>query len=197
METKNFIAFADQSKKVAEGSLPAVAEKSKAYLLAHPDAGVIVFDALTSQQVEIDFRGTPEAVRKRIEKTESPGSFSSDDAETRGGPGRPKLGVVSKEVTLLPQHWNWLSEQTGGASVTLRKLVDASMKKNAGRDSLRRAQESAYRFLLVTAGDRENYEEVLRALYAQDQTKFKRLMSTWPKDVRDHAFALAWSKAST
>ena len=192
MTSKSVVAFANQSKKVAQGALPIVAEKAKAFLQSNPEATLLVFDQVTSQQIEIDFRGTPEAVRKRIEKAlATPLESSAEDSEKRAGPGRPKLGVTSKEVTLLPSHWEWLADQPGGASVTLRKLVDAGMKKYAGRDLLRRSQEATYKFLHAIAGDRDNYEESLRALYAQDEATFKRCLTTWPKDIRDHALQLA------
>lgn len=191
MEAKKYIAFADLTKKVASGSLADVAEKAKQYLLTRPDADVLIFDCVTSEQVEIDFRGSPETVRRRAEKVQGPDVEIQSDAGKKAGPGRPRLGVIAKEVTLLPQHWDWLNEQPGGASVTLRKLVEASIKKNSARDTIRRAQDAAYKFLVVTAGDRDQYEEVLRALYAQDLTKFSRLMMSWPKDLRDHALHLA------
>ncbi len=192
MTPQSVIAFANQSKKVAHGALPVVAEKAKSFLQSNPEATILIFDQVTSQQIEIDFRGTPETVRKRVEKAlATPSESPTDESEKRAGPGRPKLGVRSKEVTLLPTHWEWLTEQPGGASVTLRKLVDAAMKKYASRDSLRRSQEATYKFLHAIAGDRENYEDALRALYARDKASFRRCFSTWPKDIRDHALRLA------
>lgn len=191
MQTNRYSAFADHSKKIAVGDLASVAETAKSYLVKHAKAQVIIFDDRTSEQVEVDFRGTSADVRKRIDKLMVDPGQSEASNDKKVGPGRPKLGVVAREVTLLPQHWEWLSTQPGGASVTLRKLVDAAKKKYQSRDELRRAQEITYKFLLVVAGDRPHYEDALRALYAQDKAKFKKLMDAWPKDVREHALSLA------
>lgn len=165
-----------QSKKISGGSVTEVALKVKDYLKSHPKAQVLIFDDETSLPVEIDLRGSVEAL---------------DDEPKKPGPGRPKLGVVAKEVTLLPQHWDWLALQPGGASVTLRKLVEEAKKRNHSKDQLRRAQESLHRFMTAMAGDLPDYEEALRALYAKDETKFSRLISRWPKDIREHVLRLA------
>ena len=101
--------------------------------------------------------------------------------------GRPRLGVVAREVTLLPRHWDWLSAQSGGASVTLRKLVDAARKQNSADDRVRRTQDVTYRFLHAVAGDVAGYEEVSRALYAWDLSRLDALMADWPTDVVAHA----------
>lgn len=106
--------------------------------------------------------------------------------------GRPSLGVEAKEVTLLPRHWQWLAKQPGGASVTLRKLVEAELRKGRGP---RERQDAAYRFLTAIAGDRPGYEEAVRALYADDRARFELLARHWPEAVRDHARALAWPDA--
>ena len=107
------------------------------------------------------------------------------------GPGRPKLGVVAREVTLLPRHWDWLNAQPGGASVALRKLVEEARKTRGQSDTLRARQEAAYRFLSAIAGDWRNYEEATRALFAGDAVRFAELTESWPTDVRDHARHLA------
>jgi hypothetical protein len=178
----SYTAFADSSKLIASGQLLEVALEAKTYLSKHARSSILIFDNETSRQMEIDFRGSKDDVRKRLEVEALPAI---------PGPGRPKLGVVAREVTLLPSHWDWLALQPGGASVTLRKLVDAAKKKNTGRDEIRQAQDAAYKFMTVMAGDRPHYEEALRALYAKDKTKFKKLMEDWPKDIRDHSLKLA------
>ncbi|MDT8324349.1 MAG: DUF2239 family protein [Bacteroidota bacterium] len=116
---------------------------------------------------------------------------AGDSEKKRRGPGRPKLGVVSREVTLLPRHWEWLSTQPGGASVTLRKLVETARKANSGKDRIRRAQEITYRFMNAVGGDLPGYEEALRALYAPDAARFASLVADWPKDVREHVLRFA------
>jgi hypothetical protein len=105
--------------------------------------------------------------------------------------GRPSLGVVAREVTLLPRHWEWLSSQPGGASVALRKLVEDARRANEGRDRVRLARESAYRFMMAMAGNEPGYEEALRALFSGEYGRLEGLTAGWPEDVRAHALRLA------
>ena len=91
------------------------------------------------------------------------------------GPGRPKLGVVAREITLLPRHWDWLAQQKGGASVAIRKLVDEARRVNEDGDRIRLAQEAAYRFMSAMAGNRPHYEEAIRALFAADSASFRKI----------------------
>jgi uncharacterized protein len=177
------IAFAG-ARCIAAGELAAVALKAKEAL----DRGrepILLFDAVTSEPIDLDFRGTPAELLKRLAKSAGP----AQDAPR--GPGRPKLGVVAREVTLLPRHWEWLSGQPGGASVALRKLVEQARRDTDGRDRVRRAQESAYRFMSAMAGDRPGFEEATRALFAGDRARFDRLVKPWPADIRNHARKLA------
>ncbi|WP_374029558.1 DUF2239 family protein [Bdellovibrio bacteriovorus] len=176
---REYTAFAD-AQKIASGDLRDVVVKVKEFLKDESKATVLIFDAVTSQQVEVDLRGTAATIVKRIEES----SLPSD--EKIGGRGRPKLGVVPREVTLLPQHWEWLASQPGGASVTLRKLVEEAKKKNAAKDQLRMAQDATYKFMNVMAGNLPSYEEALRALYAKDHDKFSKLIAKWPKDIKHH-----------
>jgi len=111
--------------------------------------------------------------------------------QPRTGPGRPRLGVVAREVTLLPRHWRWLSVQPGGASVALRKLVEDARRAHAGSDRQRDAQEAAYRFMSAMAGDAHGFEEAARALFAVDEKHFEEHIADWPQDVREHAQMLA------
>ncbi|MFL9870253.1 DUF2239 family protein [Paraburkholderia megapolitana] len=157
---------------------------------------ILVFDDLTSEPVEFDLRGTVDDVRARLAGTEPEVEPSANadqepvDAAPRGR-GRPKLGVVAREITLLPRHWDWLNEQSGGASVALRKLVDAARLASEDKDRRRAAQESAYRFMTALAGNLPGYEEATRALYANDRARFEKLIAVWPADVREHAGRLA------
>ena len=148
-------------------------------LHARPPGGepILVFDDRTGKQVDFDLRGSPEEVLAR--------------ALPPAGPGRPRLGVVAREVTLLPRHWEWLAEQPGGASVTLRKLVEQARKTSAPADRARAAQDAAYRFASAMAGNEPGYEEAMRALYAGDAAAFDERTAVWPRDVRDHVRVLA------
>ena len=107
------------------------------------------------------------------------------------GRGRPRMGVVAREVTLLPEHWDWLAAQPGGASVALRKLVHQASRAGAGRERLRRAQERSYKAMVALAGDRPGFEEAARALFAADTDRLRALVLRWPRDIRDHVLRLA------
>jgi uncharacterized protein len=155
------------------------------FLRDKPQGGeFLVFDDATGRQVDLDTRGTPEEISHRYAEEATPG------ARRRG---RPRLGVVAKEVTLLPRHWDWLSAQPGGASVALRKLVDQARRTSGDRDRAREAQEAAYRFLSAVAGNMPGFEEATRALFAYDRRRFGELVAEWPQDVRDYAIQLAFA----
>lgn len=145
---------------------------------------ILVFEDETGRAVDFDLRGERADIAARLNR--------QPDGETRGR-GRPKLGVIAREVTLLPHHWEWLSAQPGGASVTLRKLVEAARRKGDGKQLRRKAQDAAYAFITAMAGNRPHYEEAIRALYADDRPRFERCMADWPADVRRHAVALAYA----
>ena len=187
-------AFAG-SRRIASGNLTSVAVKVKNAVDRDERAAFLIFEDATSELVEIDTRGTVEQVLRLVavrQRKELPAvdADSSSNAAPRG-PGRPKLGVVAREVTLLPRHWEWLSTQPGGASVALRKLVEEARRANAGKDRVRLAQESCYRFMVAMAGDRPGFEAATRALFAGDRVRFEEQTARWPADVRDHAKKLA------
>jgi|SRR5665213_3584447 len=185
-------AFAG-TRRIASGDLPQVALKAKAAVDRSKWAQVLIFDDVTGELIEVDFRGTPDDVLHRIAgmSATAQGSESApSEGETRR-PGRPKLGVVAREVTLLPRHWDWLANQPGGSSVALRKLVEQARAANKGKDRHRRALEAAYRFLSAMAGNERGFEEATRALFAGNPGKFNEFVAAWPADVRDHAKKLA------
>jgi hypothetical protein len=189
------MAFADTTC-VASGALPQVARLAVEFVETHPNATVLLLDGRTSEVIDIDWRGTADEVAARLAPAPSVAADSPDDAATTAQvearlPGRPKLGVVAREVTLLPRHWEWLNEQPGGASVTLRKLVEEARRSTAGEARVRKAREACYRFMSILAGDEPGYEEALRALYAGDRARFELLTEQWPVDVRGHARRLA------
>ncbi|GAC1545322.1 MAG: DUF2239 family protein [Collimonas sp.] len=187
------IAFAG-TNRIASGQLALVALKVKELIDRNDSAAVLIFDDITSEQVEIDFRGSAEQVLQRLSASGSGAATmetAADDQQTARGPGRPKLGVIGREVTLLPRHWDWLNQQSGGASVALRKLVEEAKRRNEERDQLRLAQESAYRFMSAMAGNQAGFEEATRAFFAGDQLRFAELSEPWQIDIRDHARTLA------
>ncbi|WP_105384477.1 DUF2239 family protein [Neorhizobium alkalisoli] len=149
-------------------------------------SGVLIFDDATGRLVDLDLRGDVEECLARLPKDDA---GPVEPAERR--PGRPKLGVVAREVTLLPRHWEWLNRQPGGASVALRKLVEAARAAGDADSQKRQAQEAADRFMQALAGDQPGYEEAARALYAGQADRFEGLTAAWPKDIRNHAIRLA------
>ena len=183
-------AFAG-TQRLAGGPVRDVARAVKIHVDAHPESQVLVFDNTSAQPVEFDLRGTVEDVLARLDQT-VPSATKPAESESRPrGPGRPKLGVIAREVTLLPRHWDWLAAQPGGASVTLRKLVEDARRAAEGADRRRTAQEAAYRFMSAMAGNAAGFEEATRALFAADAAAFESLTHSWPADVRDFARELA------
>jgi len=187
---------------IARGAPLEVALAVKAELAreGNESAGaVLVFDDRDARPVEFDLRGTERDIEARLaaQASRERSAAASDDApeatpdDAPRGRGRPKLGVVAREVTLLPRHWDWLGAQPGGASVVLRRLVDAARHAGEARERVRAAQEAAYRFMTALAGNLPNYEEALRALYASERGRFEAANATWPQDVRDYARELA------
>ena len=187
----------NRHSRIASGSLPVNALAVKHALASGVAGPLLTFCDQTGQVVDIDLRGSDATMLARlppdarVQGNESPLGDAEDSGESRGR-GRPKLGVVAREVTLLPRHWDWLATHSGGASVTLRKLVDDARRASVDRDRQSRASESAYRFMSAMAGDMTGFEEASRALFANDAVKFRELSEAWPVDVRDYARHLAW-----
>lgn len=181
-EKQSWTAFAGE-KKLAEGGVLELATKIKRYLAKHPDgsSSLLIFNDATGQQVDWDLRGTPEEV---VERMQGPSQSA------KSGPGRPRLGVVSREIGLLPRHWDWLAEQPGGASVTLRKLVDEARRQNRSQDLSRQSQNAAYRFMSAMAGNLPHFEEASRAFFARNKPLFLTLTAAWPPDIREHVLRL-------
>lgn len=188
----NFTAFMGQ-RLLAAGPLAEVA-------LAVMDAGrrpaaspIVIFSDATGRPIDLDLRGTDREIIARLpQPAPDPSTDETAAAEPRGR-GRPKLGVVAREVTLLPRHWEWLGSQPGGASVALRKLVDEARRANGDADRARTARDAAYHFMSVMAGDLAGFEEASRALFADDRRRFVGLVAGWPDDIRDHVVRLAFS----
>ncbi len=184
--SKHYTGFAGH-RRIASGALAEVALKAREWLARNESASVIIFEDETGNQVHPELRGTAEEVLGRLAERSARETGSERAEETRrAGPGRPKLGVVSREVSLLPRHWEWLNAQPGGASVTLRKLVEEAKRNSQGTDKARRSQEAAYKFMHALAGDFPGFEEASRALFAKKHERFEQLIHPWPEDVREH-----------
>jgi uncharacterized protein len=151
---------------------------------------IAIFSDATGRAIDFDLRGSDDEIVARLPA--SPGPAAPEAAPPRGR-GRPKLGVVAREVTLLPRHWEWLTTQPGGASVSLRKLVEAARRANGDKDRSRAARDAAYHFMSAMAGNLPNFEEASRALFADDRRQFTALIAAWPGDIRDHIVRLACS----
>lgn len=195
----SWIAFAG-TRRIHSGTPADVARAAK-LAIDEGEQAVLVFDD-ASRVVDIDYRGSPEDVMARLgliddASTQSNGNEKGEDSSpylenpAPRGRGRPRLGVVAREVTLLPRHWDWLATQPGGASAAVRRLVDAARQSSVDKDRIRTAKESAYRFISAMAGNEQGFEEATRALFAGDETRFTAMSDSWPRDVREHARALA------
>ncbi|WCR27372.1 DUF2239 family protein [Paenibacillus thiaminolyticus] len=176
---------------VASGSLQHVVTTVKDALDDRDLAQLLIFDDSTGKQIDVDFRGKTDDVLKRLGEPSGdlPGTEVNHQPTRRVG--RPKLGVVSGEVTLLPRHWEWLKSQPGGASVTLRKLIDEARRSGEKQSNLRESQEATYNFMTAMAGNFHQYEEALRALYAGDSDRFYHFIDDWAPDIRNHIKRLA------
>ena len=134
----------------------------------------LIFDELSGKGVDFDLTGTiDEVVARQV-------------ARTRSGPGRPKLGVVGREVSLLPRHWEWLEEQPNGISAAIRRLVEEARKREPGAQRARRMRSALSRVMWALAGDLPNFEEATRALFEPDDTRLDGLITSWPADVRQY-----------
>lgn len=187
------------TRRIAHGPLIDVALAIKAMA---PQDPVLTFNDMSGAVIDLDLRGSTADIALRLtassEADGAPGA-SGEQAGNRAR-GRPRLGVVAREVTLLPRHWEWLARQPGGASQALRRLVDEARRADGGQTDRKAAQERTYAFLSALAGDLPGYEDVIRALFASDdiasdapagdQTAFARRMADWPPDVRAYALAL-------
>lgn len=183
-KSQQYSAF-DGFNLLVQGSLEAVVLMAKANSLSSRSSTTLIFSDSTGKQMDFDLSGSKKDVLKRLEV------YVGEEPMPSQGPGRPKLGVMSREVSLLPRHWEWLSTQSGGASATLRRLVDGARKQSSDQDQTKRCQDRTYKFLSAIAGDLPYYEEVLRALFAKDQSKFKAHIDDWPRDIKNHALQLA------
>lgn len=172
----------DGDTRVVRADLAAMLRAVKQRLNADVQASLLIFEDRTGRQVDFDFRGSVDEVVQRARP--------APDAN-KPGPGRPKLGVLSREISLLPRHWAWLEGQPQGMSAAIRRLVEEAAKKEPARAEARRAMEATGNVMTALAGNREGFEEAMRALYAGDRERFTALIQPWPKDVREHLAGLA------
>jgi len=187
-EPQSYTAF-DGHTRLAHGRLDEVVVEVKRRRTA--SSSILIFSDTTGKVMDFDLRGSERDILERLQVFRSRKGGDGGAPAAPIGPGRPRLGVVAREVSLLPRHWEWLAVQSGGASATLRRLVEEARTRSSGTPRIREAQERAHRFLTGLAGDLPRYEEALRALYARDERRFKDQLSGWPDDVRKYALELA------
>ncbi len=196
--TETFTVF-EGVRRLAAGPLAEIAPVIQR-AERHASEPIAIFSDATGRAIDLDLRGSVDemlawlatSARKTEERTEGTTEEQAPSSEPRGR-GRPKLGVVAREVTLLPRHWEWLNAQPGGASVALRKLVDEARRAHGDRDRQRAARDAAYHFMSAMAGNLKNFEEASRALFADDRRRFTGLIAAWPADIRDHVVKLAYA----
>lgn len=191
--SNQFTAFIGQ-RLLASGPL---AEVAVAVMDANQESvtdPILIFSDATGRSIDLDLRGTKHDVVARLPPLANPEPTADEAAASEPrGRGRPKLGVVAREVTLLPRHWEWLGTQPGGASVALRKLVDEARRASGDRDRHRAARDAAYHFMSAMAGNLPGFEEASRALFADERRRFSQHIAGWPGDIRDHIVKLAFS----
>jgi uncharacterized protein len=188
----SYISF-DGGRRLAAGGLASVALSVAQALRSGAQGPVLAFDSHSGAVVDIDTRGSDAEVAARYDTPAVAGTAAAmAEVPVVRGRGRPKLGVVAREVTLLPRHWEWLATQSGGASVTLRKLIDEARRAQAAKGETRLRRERAYRFMSAIAGDYAGFEEASRALFAGDSARFAEHTRSWPADVRAFAMQLAF-----
>lgn len=183
MSSPTYTAFL-AGKRLAAGSLCDVALAVWRATRSAPGLPIFVFGDADGKPVDLDLRGDEEGVLARY-------ATATAAAPAPRGRGRPRLGVVAREVTLLPEHWDWLAAQPGGASVALRKLVHEARRQSGDRDRVRLARERAYHVMSALAGDLPGFEEASRALFTGDQGGLAAQMASWPPDVRAYVLDLA------
>jgi hypothetical protein len=175
---------------IASGTLSEMALAVNKAQARQGSAAVLLFDNQTGKTVDLDLRGSDADIAARYHVPDRQDAPAEVVADTPKGRGRPKLGVVAREITLLPRHWEWLAAQPGGASVAVRKLVDAARKSLGHADAQRLATERTYQFMVTIAGDYAGFEAASRALFAGDRTAMAQTIAAWPEDVRTHIMAL-------
>ena len=190
------------SRCIATGELKDVALAAKSAVDASAasltPAPVLIFNDVTSEVMELDWRGSVEEFSAKFallaQQLDTPAAAVVPEVATETaaaktenrGPGRPKLGVIPREVTLLPRHWEWLATQPGGASIALRKLVEVARRSSEVKDRVMKAQSVGYKFMSTMAGHEAGFEEASRALFAGDQASLEALIADWPIDVQTH-----------
>lgn len=180
---KTYAAFIGH-RLVATGGLESTVLAARALVESGETAPVLFFDDATGRQLDFDLSGAPAEVVARLGSHPAVASPAASATKKKAGPGRPRLGVVSREVSLLPRHWEWLGEQPGGASAMIRRLVDHARRGATLAARQTAAREAVSRVMWAIAGDLPGFEEASRALFAGDDGRFSELVAGWPEALR-------------
>ena len=188
-QASKILAFSAQNL-IAEGTFGEVLQLVKNHIKHNDMVNILFFNGSDGRQIDIDLQASA-GESGNVSAASTAASGNSQEIPAKKSRGRPKLGVVGREVTLLPRHWQWLDNQRGGASARLRRLIDQERKATAGDDMIRESQDSANRFMYAIAGDIPGFEEAVRALYARDKAGFEQETAAWPVDIRNCARGFA------
>ncbi|WP_444923169.1 DUF2239 family protein [Microbulbifer sp. DLAB2-AF] len=167
----------ERQQLIARGTLESIVRQVKS---RETPLEPMVFSTDNCQRIEIDWQGDIETVLTRLKPSTTPTSAKR---------GRPKLGVISKEVTLLPRHWEWLRQQPGGASVILRKLVEQAQKDISLEERITTSQHQLDRFMLQVVGDAPGFEDASRSLYRNSKVSFEKAIRAWPEEIKHFVLA--------
>jgi len=185
-DLRTYTAFCGE-RQLATGDVRTVLLHAKRYVDGGGGEPLLVFEDQSGMQTELELEGTEEQALARL--AADPAFAAALPQPVK--PGRPKLGVVAREITLLPRHWEWLDRQPGGSSAALRRLVESASKNGRGKEQARAAREAAGKFMWAMTGNLPDFEEATRALYAKDQARLEALIRDWPVDLRKHVERLS------
>lgn len=173
MNTQNtYTAFSGHTL-IAQAQLPGIALKLKH--LSETAENILIFNDQTGRQIDLDLSGSEQEIQQRYSEPEPAKKV-----------GRPKLGVISREITLQKKHWDWLDQQSASASAVIRKLIDKELNDPASESNIMLAKQATDRFMSAMLGNMPNYEEATRALYQGDQEVFLKMIQDYPKDIREY-----------
>ncbi len=189
MEERNITAF-QGDRLIATGSISNVLPLVKEVTDRDEAETMLIFDDLTGAQIDFDLHGT---IDKVLAKAANHNLFTTgiQPVLQKAAPGRPKLGVTAREVTLLPRHWSWLETQPNGVSAALRRLIEETMKRSPEVEKIRLARDAAAKVMWVLGGNLPDFEEASRLLYRGDIEGFTSLIRRWPPDIQHYLLRIA------
>ncbi len=182
-DTDTFTAFYGNTQ-IATGLLADMLSKTTSFLQEkqasrNDSETLLIFNERTGGQIDFDLRGSIEDILER--------------ALPKRSAGRPKLGVTSREITLLPRHWQWLESQAKSASASLRLLVEEAMKQDGGEADIKKNLAVTDRIMMTMAGDLAHFEEASRALNQRNVERFEDSVASWPEDIKQYLLKRMYS----